>query len=254
MSQILNPNAGGGGGGSNVQTLTPNSGGPVSAVANNINDQGLAANTGGNAFPAFSYNGGAGQFNWENRAYLSPYVVDPSVTPGSRGTFTTLAAAITQAIADGATGAAGVTIYVRNITIAETITVSTAGVNISIIGTGSLGISGTPDGSTQFTGSFTNSGTGIISFSNISFTGTSTITNSSTGSIVLNNCATDRCKLTFSLMYLVARLPTRVSSQESQERFQGALSTLMTAKLQVVHSLSQMLRQWHYTIRKLAAL
>jgi hypothetical protein len=43
-----------------------------------------------------------GNFQVENRSWLSRYVFDPSAMAGTRGTFTTITAAINQAIADGA--------------------------------------------------------------------------------------------------------------------------------------------------------
>jgi hypothetical protein len=173
-----------GGPGGFVETLTPNSGGAVIAVADNINVQGLAANSGANAFPVYTYNGGAGQFNIENRAYLSPYVVDPSTTDGSKGTFTTLGAAITQAIADGATGN-GVTIFVRDVTINETITVSTNSVDITISSISSINNQNLVPSNPVFSGSFTNSGSGAIAFNGWNISGT--ITNSGSGSININN-------------------------------------------------------------------
>lgn len=184
MSQAAGYGQSGGGGGGAVDTLTPNSGGAVSPVSNNINDQGLAANSGGNAYPLFSYNGGAGQMNWENRTYLSAYVVDTSSTPGSLGTFSTLAAAITQAIADGATGD-GITIFLRDITINETITVSTSSVKITISGPSGINSQNQGAANPVFSGSFTNSGTGAITFNGINISGT--ITNSGSGQIYLNN-------------------------------------------------------------------
>jgi hypothetical protein len=190
MSQVYVGNgSGGGGGGSNVQTLTPNSGGAVSPVANNINDQGLAANSGGNAYPLFSYNGGAGQFNWENRTYLSPYVVDPSTTNGSKGTFTTLAAAITQCISDGAaTTGPGAAIYIRNTTITETISLSTNGINISILGTGGKSNQSFANSNPIFNGSFTYSGNGNIIFSNIDMSSSAVLVMSGSGSFTVSDC------------------------------------------------------------------
>jgi hypothetical protein len=125
--------AGGGGGGTPVQTLTPNSGGAVSPVSNNINVFGLAANSGGNAFPIFSYNGGAGQFNIADNTFLTPYVVDPSTTPGSEGTFTSIQAAVNQAVSDGATSSSPRTIICRYSLDFETVTIP-ASVVINIIG------------------------------------------------------------------------------------------------------------------------
>ncbi len=199
MSQVYVGNgAGGGGGGSNVETITPNSGGPVSAVANNINDVGLAANPGGNAFPMFSYNGGNPNVQWENRTYLSPYVVDPSTTNGSKGTFTTLAAAITQAITDGAaTTTDGATIYVRNVVITETISLSTNGINISILGTGGKSNQSIVGCNPIFNGSFTYSGNGNILFSNIDMSSSAVLVMSGTGSFTVTDCFSEAA-ITFS--------------------------------------------------------
>ena len=171
-----------------VETLTPNSGGPVSAVGNNINVQGLSSNSGANTFPIFSYNGGAGQFNLENRTYLSSYVVDTSVTNGSKGTFSTLGAAITQGITDVGTTATGFSIYLRNVNINETITVSANGIYISILGTGGKSDQELVNGNPVFSGSFTNSGTSQIVFSNVDFSNTASLTNSGSGVMVINDC------------------------------------------------------------------
>lgn len=168
-----------------ISSLTPNSGSPATGDGSgNVNVYGLAANAGLNAFPIFSYTTSVSQFNLENRTYLSPYVVDPSTTDGSKGTFTTLAAAITQAIADNATGD-GVTIFVRDVTINETITVATNGIKITI--SGPAGINNRNFGASNpiFSGSFTNSGTGAIAFNGFSISGT--ITNSGTGEVYINN-------------------------------------------------------------------
>lgn len=177
------------GGGGDVTTVTPNSGGAVSAVAGNINDQGLAANAGGNAFPMFSYNGGDPNVQWENRAYLSAYVVDPSTTNGRKGTFTTLAAAITQAITDGeATTTDGATIFLRNVTITETISLSTNGINITILGTGGKSNQSIIGGNPIFNGSFTYSGNGNVIFSNVDMSSSATLTMSGSGTLTVTDC------------------------------------------------------------------
>lgn len=174
-------------GGTSVgKTITGDSGGPLLPTAGNWN---LIGQTAG-ATTVFDTIGSGSTMNFENRTWTSKYIVDPTNTVGLRGTYSTLQAAITQAIADGATGDAGVTIYVRNASYNENITISTASVNISIIGTGgkssyTAGINGNP----VYTGSFTNSGTGTIIFNNLDFSSTATITNSSTGVIYLNQCS-----------------------------------------------------------------
>ena len=78
--------------------LTPDDGGAVSAVANNINVLGIK--DGATAQVTMTHNQ-AGNFTVENRAHMTPYVVDASAIIGSRGTFTTIGAAYAAAVADG---------------------------------------------------------------------------------------------------------------------------------------------------------
>ncbi len=174
--------AGGGAG----QTITGDSGGPLLPSGGNWN---LLGQTAG-ATTVFDTIGSASTLRFEDRSWLSRYVVDTSTTVGLRGTYSTLQAAITQAIADGATGV-GATIYVRNCTIAETITISTAAVKINIIGTGFKFNAEYSGGNPLYTGSFTNSGSGNVLFLGIDFSGAASITNSSTGNIIIANCSCD---------------------------------------------------------------
>jgi hypothetical protein len=116
-----------------VETLTPNSGGAVAGVSNNINVLGLAANAGANAYPIFSYNGGSGLFNIADNTYFTPYVVDGSSTPGREGTFTNVQAAVTQAVADSNAGL----IYVRPGYYPQTVTIP-SGAKIAIVGLANL--------------------------------------------------------------------------------------------------------------------
>jgi len=169
------------GGGGAVEHLTGDTGGQLNPDgSNNFNLFGqLAGST-----TVFDTIGSGSTVSFENRSWLSRYVVDTSTTVGLRGTYSTLQAAITQAIADGATGV-GATIYIRNATIAETITVSTASVNINIVGTASKNNTEVQGAAPLFTGSFTNSGSGNIIFSNIDFSGAASLTNSSTGGIFI---------------------------------------------------------------------
>ncbi len=164
-----------------VEHLTGDTGGILNPDgANNFNLFGqLAGST-----VVFDTIGSASTVKFESRAWLSRYVVDTSTTVGLRGTYSTLQAAITQAIADGATGV-GVTIFIRNCTINETITVSTASVNIVISGPSGIDNQNQGAGNPLFSGSFTNSGTGAIAFTNINISGT--VTNSSSGQIYINN-------------------------------------------------------------------
>ncbi len=171
------------GGGSAVEHLTGDTGGQLNPTANNFNLFGqLAGST-----TVFDTIGSGSTISFEDRTWLTRYVVDTSTTVGLRGTYSTLQAAISQAIADGATGNPGVCIYVRNATINETINVATASVNITILGTGGKSSFCITNGNPVYTGSFTNSGSGIITFSNIDFSSAATLTNSSTGQIFFNN-------------------------------------------------------------------
>lgn len=168
--------------GTTTITLVPDSGGGITA----------------NVIPVIGYADGAskvmktfkvgGSLEIANQTFLSQYVVDTNTTDGQAGTYSTLQAAITQAIADGATGNAGLTIFVRNITVNENITVATASVKLNIVGVPNGGqIPNSGLGLPQYTGSFTNSGSGQITFSNFDFTAASTVTCSGTGLITLTN-------------------------------------------------------------------
>lgn len=78
--------------------LTPDAGGQVTPVAGNINVFGQK--TGTNAQSMMTNKVGA-NFVIEDRTWFTAYVVDPSSTAGTRGTFTTIQAAINAIIADG---------------------------------------------------------------------------------------------------------------------------------------------------------
>lgn len=177
-----------------VETLTPNSGGAVSASSSNINDKGLAANSGGNAFPLFSYNGGAGVLNWENRTYLTPYVVDASTTNGSKGTFTTIALALSQASTDSYQG----DIFIRAGTYTENVTLI-AGVNLVAFTTDAFTPSVTIAGKLSF------SSAGTVSLSGLNLQTNSdnvlAVTGSAASIVNLNNCnlnLTNNTGITFS--------------------------------------------------------
>ena len=55
-----------------------------------------------------------GILNWENRTWETPYVVDTNATPGLRGTFTTIQAALDAAVLDGMTYTNPKKIVLRN--------------------------------------------------------------------------------------------------------------------------------------------
>ncbi len=88
----------GGGGGGDVNSLTPNTGGAVTATGDTIPTEGYFAGT----IPVVeTYNDG-NVFKIADQTYFTPYVVDPSTTPGTKGTFQTIQDAIDQAVLDGA--------------------------------------------------------------------------------------------------------------------------------------------------------
>lgn len=89
---------GGGGGGGNI-TLNADNGTPLSGTSFNI----IGAKFGLAPTPVSDTYTSSGDFFVENRAWSTPYVVDSNVTPGDRGTFSTIQAAIDQAVADGYT-------------------------------------------------------------------------------------------------------------------------------------------------------
>lgn len=93
MSQFFVNSSGGGGGG--VTALVPDVGGNVTGT--NIPVQGYLA---GSSQVVETYkNGSALQI--ADQTFMTRYVVDPSTTPGLKGTYQTIGAAITQAAADG---------------------------------------------------------------------------------------------------------------------------------------------------------
>ena len=176
------------GGTSTVQTLTPNSGAPVGPVGGTINDKGLAANAGGNAFPLFSYNGGAGQLNWENRTYYTPYVVDASTTNGRKGTFTTIQSAINQVVADGVAASANAFISIRPGVYTESISIPSS-VYIYLLG---LGLDSQTQAiqSVTVSGNLTCASNAVLLCENILFTGSGTIVNTTNALAgMFNNCS-----------------------------------------------------------------
>jgi len=114
------------GGGSPVTAFNLDTGGPINPVAGVITLNGIGGNITGTT--------GAGEIFVDNEFWLSPYVVDPNTTPGSRGSFSTIQSAI-----DAANGAGGGTVYVRQGTYTENLVLHP---NISIIGVCVDGIPG----------------------------------------------------------------------------------------------------------------
>ena len=84
--------------GSGFDGLTPDDGGQVVAVAGNINVFGQKALVA----PVMTTHNIGGNLYIENRTWETQYVVDASTTVGIQGTYSTVQAAINQAVADGA--------------------------------------------------------------------------------------------------------------------------------------------------------
>lgn len=99
----------GGGGGGNI-TIGTDSGTPIVGDSFFLVGREYKDNV-----PVVSTENDSGDTYFESRAWATPYVVDPLNTAGERGTFTTIQAAVTQAVANGdATANKFVTIIIRN--------------------------------------------------------------------------------------------------------------------------------------------
>jgi len=102
-----------------IETLTPDTGGAISPTANNTNVLGYDL---GSISLMDTHNTGSSTLRIENRTWLTPLVVDSSTTVAARGTFSTIASAITAATS-------GQTIFIRPGTYTENLTLK-AGVNL----------------------------------------------------------------------------------------------------------------------------
>ncbi|MDD3471765.1 MAG: hypothetical protein PHS86_03190, partial [Syntrophaceae bacterium] len=88
---------------SQQQTLSSGNGGGITSV---VGQSSLVA-------PTITVTTAGTTATVEDRAWITPYVVDPSATPGLRGTFQTIQAAIDQIVADGYGFLPYHTIYIR---------------------------------------------------------------------------------------------------------------------------------------------
>lgn len=100
------------------QTITGDSGGALSPTGGNWNILGQDASVAS----VMDTNGSGSTLQIENRAWQSQFIVDPSTTVGSRGTYSTVQAAITAA-------SSGATVFIRPGTYTENLTLK-AGVNL----------------------------------------------------------------------------------------------------------------------------
>lgn len=98
-------------------TITGDSGGALSPTAGNWNILGQQASS----IPVMITTGSGSTLNVEDRTWVTKFVVDPSSTTGLRGTYTTIAAAITAAGAGPADIMIRPGTYTENITLPATI-------------------------------------------------------------------------------------------------------------------------------------
>lgn len=177
--------SGAGGSGGNI-TLVPDSG--SSLTGTNFNLQGYKAGT----TPVMETVNNSGSFQVENRSWLSRYVVDQSAVTGTRGTFSTITAAVNQAVADGAILSNGLvqTIWIRPAYYAEDIFIpDNAFLNIVCQSVGGYVNTNTSDA--VILGSVTFGSSTITYWENICFytqSGTDTVTIPDVASISFKNC------------------------------------------------------------------
>lgn len=131
-------------GGSNssglVSSLTPDSGGAVTPTLGTIDVVGYPA---GSSQVIETYNDG-NQLKIADQTFITRYVVDPSTTDGLKGTYQTIGAAITQAVADGWTTATGLAnIYIRSGDYTEDIVIPT-GLAVQLLGPSVAGLNLNP--------------------------------------------------------------------------------------------------------------
>ncbi len=177
--------SGAGGGGGSI-TLTPDSGLSLTGQAFNI--KGLQAGS----TQVIETISDSGIFQIENRCWLSKYVVDPTSNPGTRGTFSSISAAVNQAVADGAILANGLvqTIWIRPGYYAEDVLIpDNAFLNIKCQSVGGSVNTNTSD--TVILGSVTFGTSTITYWENVCFytqTGADSVTIPDVAGIAFKNC------------------------------------------------------------------
>jgi len=154
---------------------TPDSGGVVVPVANNLNVFGQTAN----GAQVMETDGSTGTITIENRAWVTEYVVDPSATQGLRGTYQTITAALAAAVAPA-------NIFIRPGTYTENFTLQN---NVFLIGMGNGGSSFASNVNTTINGQMTLS-SGNVTVQNLGFQTNSTFIANISGGAILNfeNC------------------------------------------------------------------
>ncbi len=198
--------------------LTPDDGGAVSAVANNINIFGIK--DGATAQVTMTHNQSS-NVTIENRAHLTPYVVDPSSTIGSRGTFTTIASAIAAAVIDGAPRDIFIKpgVYTENLNL-------TAGINLTAFS------SDCTSASVQIVGKLTFTDTGKVTVSNINITTNSDysiiVSGGNASALYLTNCYLNASNNTF-ISYTNSNSSSSISIRNSIQNVNGTQTLFVSS-------------------------
>ncbi len=176
------------GGGQSVQHLTGDTGGQLNPTANNFNIYGKKA---GSVVQVMEVDGTVSTLSVENRTWQTQYVVDTVTTPGLRGTFSSIQAAINQGVADGKSINDPINIFVRsgvtdstNITFPDSVLVNIAGESLeqSFVRT-----SGVAYGQPTVSGTITFTSTSYGTFDNLNIS--NAITLSSPNQMAFSNCS-----------------------------------------------------------------
>lgn len=172
------------------KTITGDSGGALSPSGNNWNILGQQAST----TPVMDTIGSGSTLKIEDRTWLTSLVVDSAGTVGLRGTFQTIASAISAA-------SSGQTIFIRPGTYTENLTLK-AGVNLTAFGSDS---SLNATGKVIISGTCTMTTAGSVTISGIQLQTNSAallaVTGSAASVVNLNNCflnCTNNTGITFS--------------------------------------------------------
>jgi hypothetical protein len=149
-----------------VTSLTPDVGAAVPGVAGTIPTLGYDAGT---VQTMRTYNDGAGNFRIADQTWQTQYVVDASTTNGLRGTFTTIQAALNQAVTDGMTFTSQRVIYIRRGSYAENLTIPGGAILVGETFASPIGGVITPTGNTLIVGAHTFTGNAVWGANNIIF-------------------------------------------------------------------------------------
>jgi len=173
-------------------TITNGTGSITIAAAGTVpiqttEDSGTATPSGGNlnllgqqagTIPVMSTNGSGATARFEDRTWTTPFVVDASSTVGLRGTYTTIASALTDAVS-------GQTIYIRPGSFTENLTLK-AGVNLCAY----IGSADTPTVTIIGNATATFAGTCTISGIRLQTNSAALLTSSGSSATIINliNC------------------------------------------------------------------